>query len=64
MLRDLECVVGDFLLMAAPHVVGLVLPVDASTLFCLDFLGVRAVIPFPYLVVGLTTTLSVKRHRN
>ena len=45
-LRDLERVVGDFLLMATPCVVGLVLPVEASTLFRLDFLGVRAVVPF------------------
>ena len=46
-LRDLEHVVKDFLLMAAPRVVGLVLLVEASTLFWLDFLGVRVVIPFP-----------------
>ena len=46
-----------FLLMAIPHVLGVVLPVEASTGFQLDLLGGRAVVPFPNLVVGLTITL-------
>ena len=58
MLRDQECVTGDFLLMAAPHVLELVLPVEAST----GYWGGRIVVPFPCLIVGLTITLRRKQH--
>ena len=53
---------GDFLLMAAPHVLGLVLPFEASTGFQLDFVVGRAVVLFPCLVAGLTIALGTKLH--
>ena len=59
-LRDQDCVTRDFLLVVTPHVLDVVLPVEASTRFWLDFLRV---IPFPHLVVGLTITLSTIWHK-
>ena len=62
-LRDLECVIVYFLLMAAPHVVGMVSPVEALTEFWLDFLEGRVGVPFLSFVDGLPITLRTKWHR-
>ena len=56
-LRDLAHVIIDILLMATPHIVGMVLPVEALTEFIMDFLEERVGAPFLPFADGLPITL-------
>ena len=59
-LRDWEHVLVDFLPMATPHVVGMVLPVEASTRFRLEG---RVGVPFLPFADGFPITLRTNLHR-